>query len=166
MLPLQVIDTTSSPRRYIRRHNKPSQIECQSSNKAQLWQNVSNPNCPGRRSCCSVVPVAHIAHIAPVAPGHRPTKAHKNADFVLGKPENGGLEGQKSTKTSILCSKCQKTGVQEGKSAQKCRFCAREEGDWHQGERKLASGSITWAFLQITAHASKMQIPHNQIINF
>ena len=45
------------------------------------------------------------------------------------------------------------------KSAQKCRFCAREE-------RKLASGSATVAFLQITAHASKMQIPHNQIINF
>ena len=52
------------------------------------------------------------------------------------------------------------------KNAQKCRFCAREEGDWHQGERKLASGSATVAFPQITAHASKMQIPHNQIINF
>ena len=40
-----------------------------------------------------VVPVAPVAHIAPVAPGHRPTKAHKNADFVLGKPENGGSGG-------------------------------------------------------------------------
>ena len=29
---------------------------------------------------------------------------HKNADFVLEKPKNGGPEGQKSTKTSILCS--------------------------------------------------------------
>ena len=51
-------------------------------------------------------------------------------------------------------------------SAQKCRFCAREE-------RELASGSITSetlivnvAFLQITAHVSKTQMPHNQIINF
>ncbi|MGM9721468.1 MAG: hypothetical protein ACI3YW_02420, partial [Candidatus Egerieousia sp.] len=50
-------------------------------------------------------------------------------------------------------------GLVPSKSAQKCRFCARKEGDWHQGERKLASGSATVAFLQITAHASKMQIP-------
>ena len=57
-------------------------------------------------------------------------------------------------------------GLVPSKSAQKCRFCARKEGDWHQGERKLASGSATVAFLQITAHASKIQMPHNQIINF
>ena len=31
-------------------------------------------------------------------------KAHKNLDFVLEMPENEGSEGQKSTKTSILCS--------------------------------------------------------------
>ena len=47
-------------------------------------------------------------------------------------------------------------GLVPSKSAQKCRFCAREEGDWHQGKRKLASGSITMAFPQITAHTSKM----------
>ena len=35
-------------------------------------------------------------------------------------------------------------------------FCALEAGDWHQGKRKLASGSITMAFLQITEHASKI----------
>ena len=29
---------------------------------------------------------------------------HKNPDFVLEKPENEGSEGQKSTKTPILCS--------------------------------------------------------------
>ena len=68
---------------------------------------------------------------------------HKNANFVLGKPENGGSEGQKRTKTSILCSKDPKMRVPEGKSAQKPRFCAREDVDWHQEERKLASGSIT-----------------------
>ena len=46
-----------------------------------------------------------------------------------------------------------------GKSAQKPRFCAREDG-------KVASGSVKVAFLQITAHVSKTQMPHNQIINF
>ena len=30
---------------------------------------------------------------------------HKNPDFVLEKPENGGPEGEKSSKTPILCSK-------------------------------------------------------------
>ena len=53
-------------------------------------------------------------------------KAHKNPDFVLETPENGGSEGQKRTKTSILCSKSPKTGVSEGKIAQKPRFCARK----------------------------------------
>ena len=76
----------------------------------------------------AVAPVAHIAPVAPVAPGHRPTKAHKNPDFVLEMPENGGSGGQKSTKTSILCSKSQKSGVPKAKKAQKPTFCAREEG--------------------------------------
>ena len=52
--------------------------------------------------------VAPVAPVAPIAPSHRPgrgpTKAHKNADFVLEKPENGGPEGKKRTKTPILCS--------------------------------------------------------------
>ena len=52
-------------------------------------------------------------------------------------------------------------------------FCARNNRDCHREEGQLASGSITAAtltvnvaFLQITAHAPKMQIPNNQIINF
>ena len=53
-----------------------------------------------------VAPVATVATVATVTPGRRPsrgpTKAHKNADFVLESAENGGFEGQKSTKTSIL----------------------------------------------------------------
>ena len=57
--------------------------------------------------------------------GFRTSKAHKNGDFVLERPENGGSEGQKSTKTSILCSKSLKTGVPDPKKAQKPRFCAR-----------------------------------------
>ena len=68
--------------------------------------------------------------------GGRRVKAHKNLDFVLEKPENWGSEGQKRTKTSILCSNSLKTRVSKGKSAQKTRFCAREEG-------KVASGSVT-----------------------
>ena len=76
-----------------------------------------------------VAPVAPVALVAPVTPGRRPsrgpTKAHKNADFVLEKPENGGPEGKKRTKTSILCSKWLKTWVPEAKKAQKPRFCAR-----------------------------------------
>ena len=92
----------------------------------------------------------------------RRPKKHKNLDFVLERPENEGLEGQKSTKTPILCLKGLKMGVLEAKKAQKWSFCAREEGNWNREERKLASGSITAetlivnvAFLQITAHALK-----------
>ena len=51
---------------------------------------------------------------------------HKNADFVLEKPKNGGPEGQKSTKTSILCSKRPKSWGPKAKKAQKPRFCARK----------------------------------------
>ena len=91
---------------------------------------------------------------------------HKNANFVLGKPENGGSEGQKSTKTSILCSKCPKTGVLKAKSAQKCRFCAREVGKLASGSVIAETLSVNVAFLQITAHTSKMQMLHNQIIDF
>ena len=72
-----------------------------------------------------VAPVVPIALVAPVAPGHRPTKAHKNPDFVLEMPENESFEAPKSTKTPILCSKRPKMGVLTAKSAQKTRFCAQ-----------------------------------------
>ena len=55
---------------------------------------------------------------------------HKNPDFVLEKPKNKGSEGQKSTKTSILCSKSLKIGVLAAQSAQKPRFCARNARKW------------------------------------
>ena len=58
--------------------------------------------------------------------GSQRQKKHKNLDFVLEKPENEGFEGQKRTKMPILCLKCQKTRVPDGKNAQKPRFCARE----------------------------------------
>ena len=102
----------------------------------------------------------HFKSPAPLA------SEHKNPNFVLENPKNGASEGQKRTKTSILCSKRPKTGGPNPKSAQKPRFCAREEGDWQWEEKILASESATVAFLQITAHAFKMQMLHNQIINF
>ena len=58
--------------------------------------------------------------------GSRSQKAHKNLDFVLEMPENGGSEAKKRTKIPILCSKCPKTRVPKGKSAQKPRICARK----------------------------------------
>ena len=98
--------------------------------------------------------------------GFRRAKAHKNLDFVLEMPEKTGPEGQKSTKTPILCSKSPKTRVPKAKKAQKPRFCAREEGELASGNSEMASGIVKVAFLQITAHASKTQMPHNQKINF
>ena len=37
---------------------------------------------------------------------------HKNADFVLEKPENGGFRGQKRTKMPILCSGRKENGIE------------------------------------------------------
>ena len=54
--------------------------------------------------------------------GSRRPKAHKNADFVLKKPENGGSEGQKSTKTSILCSNARKWGSRRPKKHKNADF--------------------------------------------
>ena len=76
--------------------------------------------------------------------GSRRQKAHKNPDFVLGMPENGGSKGKKRTKIPILCSGRRESGT----------------GKWGIG-----IGKRKMAFLQITARVSKMQILHNQIIN-
>ena len=64
--------------------------------------------------------------------GFQRAKAHKNRNFVLEIPENGGSRPKKRTKMPILCSKSPKTRVPKAKKAQKCRFCAREEGEWHR----------------------------------
>ena len=56
--------------------------------------------------------------------------------------------------------------IQFSKRAQKPRFCAREVGKLASGSVIAETLSVNVAFLQITAHASKIQIPHNQIINF
>ena len=98
---------------------------------------------------------------------------HKKPLFVLERGKNLRKIARSDTKTPILCLKSPKTGVPKAQKAQKPRFCARNNRDCHREEGQLASGSITAAtltvnvaFLQITAHASKTQMPHNQIINF
>ena len=64
-------------------------------------------------------------------PGANPRlPEHKNADFVLERPENGGSRPQKRTKTPILCSKGLKTRVPKAKSAQKPQFRARKARKW------------------------------------
>ena len=70
---------------------------------------------------------------------------HKNPNFVLEMSENGWFEAKKRTKTPILCS---------GKL------------ELAPGREEISIEKRKVAFLQITAHASKMQMPHNQIINF
>ena len=59
-----------------------------------------------------------------------PLLEHKNAVFVLEKPEIEGFKPQKRTKTSILCSKSPKTRVSKPQKAQKPRFCARKARKW------------------------------------
>ena len=74
---------------------------------------------------------------------------HENANFVLEKPENGGSEGQKSTKTSILCS----GGREGGPGRQELALCRQE---LPSGSVIVEKFTITVAFLQITAHAPKI----------
>ena len=128
-----------------------------------LWHRARNSGpVPSILASCPVC-IPSFRKRLPQVGDHLLAKAHKNLDFVLETPENEGSEGQKSTKMEFLCSKRPKTRVPKAKKAQKWSFCAREEGDWHREERKLASGSITAetlivnvACLQITAHALKI----------
>ena len=85
---------------------------------------------------------------------------------MLEKPENLGKVALSDTKMPILCLKCQKMGVSKGESAQKWQFRARGEGENGIGKRKGEAVTLNVTFLQITAQAFRMQIPHNQIINF
>ena len=71
--------------------------------------------------------------------GFRRVKAHKNLDFVLEMPENGGSEGQKRTKMPILCSGGAKTKEISPFLTQKCRFCARET---NAGLRETESAAL------------------------
>ena len=71
--------------------------------------------------------------------GFRRQKAHKNPDFVLGMGQNLGKVAISDTKKPFLCSKSPKMGVPKGKSAQKCRFCARGDWDWLREAQPLPS---------------------------
>ena len=75
--------------------------------------------------------------------GSRSPKKYKNPDFVFKRGKNQGKIALSDTKIPILCSKSPKTRVPKAKSAQKSRFCAREDGKVASGNGKLASGSIT-----------------------
>ena len=115
----------------------------------RLSSHRSSPSGPLASTPSAIVPAVQrlCSGIAPVLASpqcylrHRcgSHPEHKNADYVLETPEKGGSEGQKRTKTPILCSGRPKMGVPEGKSAQKPRFCAREEGDWYREAQPLPS---------------------------
>ena len=60
---------------------------------------------------------------------------HKKPLFVLERGKNLRKIARSDTKTPILCLKSPKTGVPKAKKAQKPRFCARGDWDWHREER-------------------------------
>ena len=68
-------------------------------------------------------------------------------------------------KPRFCARNARKRGFQTPKAHKNPDFVLRKRGIGTR-DRKSALGSIIMAFLQITAHASKIQMPHNQIINF
>ena len=86
-------------------------------------------------------------------PGANPRlPEHKNADFVLERPENGGPRPQKRTKTPILCSKGLKTRVPKAKSAQKPQFRARKARKWRYETKKKHKNGIFVLGTQVGTH--------------
>ena len=84
---------------------------------------------------------------------------HKIEVFVLFWPPEPLFLGLSSTKSRYSCAFGQDFLGFSLSRAQNQHFCARAEG-------QVASGSVKVTFLQFTAHTSKTQMPHNQIINF
>ena len=84
---------------------------------------------------------------------------HKIEVFVLFLPSEPLFSGLSSTKSRFLCFFCLRNPCFRSFRAQNWHFCAREEGH-------VAAGSVRVTFQKITAHVSKTQMPHNQIINF
>ena len=90
--------------------------------------------------------------------GFRRAKAHKNADFVLERPENGGSEGKKRTKMAILCSKSLKSRVLKAWAPTVCAEelptllemaaawlgdrCSDTEQKTEEGDRKVPPSSV------------------------
>ena len=76
--------------------------------------------------------------------GFRKAKAHKNLDFVLETPENEGPEGQKRTKTPILCSKRPKTGGRRQKAHKNADFVLGKMGERHRKRRNWHREAQPW----------------------
>ena len=80
--------------------------------------------------------------------GFQTLKAHKNLDFVLENPKNGGSEDQKRTKMPILCSKRPKQGSRSQKAHKKPDFVLEKpENEGSEGQKRtkmpiLCSGMI------------------------
>ena len=91
---------------------------------------------------------------------------HKIGFFVRFYPPKPPFSGISSTKTAFLCQKRRYFPGFGSSRAQKRHFCARADGELALGSVTAETFIVNVAFLQITAHASKMQISHNQIINF
>ena len=117
----------------------------------------------GREESC---PEAAERRVAPLWQAGVSPPEHKIGVFVRFCPPKPSFSSLSSTNSAFLCAFDLQNPRFQAFRAQNRHFCAREAGDWHQGKRKLASGSITMAFPQITAHVSKTQTPHNQTINF
>ncbi len=87
----------------------------------RLSSQRSSPSGPLASTLSAIVPAVQrlCSGIAPAAALHQcylrhrcgSHPEHKNADFVLGRPDNEGSEGQKRTKTSILCSGREVIGI-------------------------------------------------------
>ena len=84
---------------------------------------------------------------------------HKIEVFVRFWGLEPSFSGLSSTKSGFLCAFRVWKPYFRASQAQNLHFCARSEG-------QVASGSVKVTFLQFTAHTSKTQMPHNQVINF
>ena len=73
-----------------------------------------------------------------------PLPEHKNPDFVLETPENGGFRHQKRTKTSILCSKRPKTRVPKAKAHKNPDFVLEKKGERHRKRRNWHREAQPW----------------------
>ena len=104
---------------------------------AVSWVSTSSTTCrmySTEQPLCLPVQTPKHTEISSQTDGRKNSRATHPAFFLspirnrgdaYEKPENGDSEGKKRTKMPILCSKSLKMGFPKAKSAQKCRFCAR-----------------------------------------
>ena len=91
---------------------------------------------------------------------------HKIGIFVRFLPSKPSISGFSSTKSGFLCAFDLQNPHFQAFRAQNRHFCARPEGKVGSESVTAETLSVNVAFLQITAHAFKMQMLNNQIINF